>query len=105
MMTVSYTHLDVYKRQGQLPPHAEDLLARLADAGMDPIIAHAERNPTLAQKVDQLEKWCERGVLVQITAKSLEGGFGAKAADAAWRIDVYKRQPLHRSRWLPDGAR
>ena len=71
---------------GQLPPHAEDLLARLADAGMDPIIAHAERNPTLAQKVDQLEKWCERGVLVQITAKSLEGGFGAKAADAAWRM-------------------
>ena len=45
-----------------------------------------KRNPTLAQKVDQLEKWCERGVLVQITAKSLEGGFGAKAADAAWRM-------------------
>lgn len=71
---------------GQIPPHAEDLLARLADAGMDPIIAHAERNPVLAHKLDQLEKWCERGVLVQITAKSLEGGFGAMATDAAWRM-------------------
>jgi protein-tyrosine phosphatase len=70
----------------QLPPHAEDLLARLADAGMDPIVAHAERNPTLAQKLDQLEKWCQRGVLVQITAKSLEGGFGAEAEAAAWRM-------------------
>ncbi|HEY1182848.1 MAG TPA: CpsB/CapC family capsule biosynthesis tyrosine phosphatase [Bryobacteraceae bacterium] len=70
----------------QIPPHAEDLLMRLADAGMDPIVAHAERNPVLARKLDQLEKWCERGVLVQITAKSLEGGFGPKALDAAWRM-------------------
>jgi len=70
----------------QLPPNAEDILARLTDAGMDPIVAHAERNPTLAQNLDRLEKWCERGVLVQITARSLEGGFGAKSMDAGWRM-------------------
>ena len=71
---------------GQIPPGTEDVLARLADAGMDPIVAHAERNQTLSQKVDRLEKWCERGVLVQITAQSLEGGFGGKAMNAAWEM-------------------
>ena len=70
----------------QLPPRVEDLLARLADAGMDPIVAHTERNPALAHNIDQLAKWCERGVLAQVTAKSIEGGFGAKAADTAWRM-------------------
>jgi protein-tyrosine phosphatase len=70
----------------QIPPNTEDLLTRLADAGMDPIVAHAERNPSLAQKPDELEKWCERGALVQITGKSLEGGFGAEAEAAAWRM-------------------
>jgi protein-tyrosine phosphatase len=71
---------------GQLPPNVEDILDRLARAGMDPIVAHAERNATLAQKLDKLETWCERGVLVQITARSLEGGFGARAMDAGWRM-------------------
>jgi protein-tyrosine phosphatase len=70
----------------QLPPNAEDLLARLADAGMDAIVAHAERNPALAQSLDRLGKWCERGVTVQITANSLDGGFGAKSMDTAWRM-------------------
>ena len=71
---------------GVIPPRADDLLARLADAGMDPIIAHAERNPTLARKLDQLELWCRQGAMVQITAKSVEGGFGANAAGAAWQM-------------------
>ena len=70
----------------QIAPHAEDILERLAGAGMDPIVAHAERNPTLAQSLDRLEKWCRGGVLVQITAKSIEGEFGARAMDAAWRM-------------------
>jgi len=71
---------------GQIAPNAEDILERLAGAGMDPIVAHAERIPALSQHLDRLEKWCERGVLVQITAKSLEGGFGARAMDAGWRM-------------------
>jgi len=70
----------------QISRSAEDMLERLAGAGMDPIVAHAERNPTLVQNLGRLEKWCQRGVLVQITARSLEGGFGARAADAAWRM-------------------
>ncbi len=71
---------------GQIAPSAEDIFERLAGAGMDAIVAHAERIPALSQKLDRLERWCERGVLVQITAKSLEGGFGAHAMDAAWRM-------------------
>jgi protein-tyrosine phosphatase len=71
---------------GQVAASAEDILGRLAGAGMDAIVAHPERIPALSQKLDRLEKWCERGVLVQITALSLEGGFGPRAADAAWRM-------------------
>lgn len=70
----------------QISGSAEGILERLAGAGMDPIVAHAERNPTLAQSLDRLEKWCGRGVLVQITARSLEGGFGARTMDVAWRM-------------------
>ena len=71
---------------GQIPPNTEDIFDRLAGTGMDPIVAHAERNATLSQKIDRLETWCERGVLVQITARSLEGGFGARAMETGWRM-------------------
>jgi len=70
----------------QIASSAEDILERLAGAGMNPIVAHAERNPTLAQNLDRLEKWCRSGVLVQITAQSIQGEFGARATDAAWRM-------------------
>ena len=70
----------------QIAPGAGEMLDRLSGAGMDPIVAHAERNPTLVRDTDKLKKWCERGVLVQITAQSIEGAFGARAADAAWRM-------------------
>jgi protein-tyrosine phosphatase len=71
---------------GQIAPSAEDVLDRLAGAGMDPIVAHAERIPALSESLDRIEKWCQRGVLVQITAKSLEGGFGARAMHAGWKM-------------------
>ena len=70
----------------QIAPNAEDILGWLAGAGMDPIVAHAERIPALSQHLGRLEKWCQRGALVQITARSLEGGFGARAMDAGWRM-------------------
>jgi protein-tyrosine phosphatase len=84
--TVNAKNFLLLEFPGQIPPSAEEILARLADAGMDPIVAHAERNQTLSQNLDRLENWCDRGVLVQITAKSLEGGFGARAMDAGWKM-------------------
>jgi len=69
-----------------VPQATQSILDRLMSSDMFPIITHPERNPILSQKLDQLSSWVERGSFVQVTAKSLEGGFGAAARDSAWKM-------------------
>lgn len=69
-----------------IPGNTERILDRLMEHGMFPIITHPERNPILAKKLDQLASWVERGSLLQVTAKSLEGGFGGSAKTAGWKM-------------------
>lgn len=66
-----------------LPPYTEDVIFRLQVAGYKPILAHPERNASLAARPERLQPLVERGVLVQITTTSLLGGFGAQAKSAA----------------------
>lgn len=56
-----------------------EILGRLEDAGMIPVITHPERNDLLRQRVDKIAAWVEAGVRVQITAQSLVGDFGRRA--------------------------
>lgn len=65
------------------PPYTEDVIFRLQVAGYKPILAHPERNAILAARPDRLGPLVERGVLTQITATSVLGGFGAQAKAAA----------------------
>jgi protein-tyrosine phosphatase len=58
-----------------------EIFSRLQDAGMTPVITHPERNGLLRQRTDQIEKWVESGVCVQVTAQSLVGGFGRRAQE------------------------
>ncbi len=58
-----------------------EILARLGEAGMTPVITHPERNSLLRQRVDQIASWVEGGALVQVTGQSLLGGFGRRAAE------------------------
>ncbi len=69
-----------------VPQATSSILDRLMTNDMFPIITHPERNPILSHKMDELAKWVERGSFVQVTAKSLEGGFGGTARDAAWKM-------------------
>jgi protein-tyrosine phosphatase len=69
-----------------VPQTTAEIFDRLMDRGMFPIITHPERNPILAGKMDQLATWVERGSFLQVTAKSLEGGFGKGARVAAWKM-------------------
>jgi protein-tyrosine phosphatase len=69
-----------------VPQATASILERLMTSDMFPIITHPERNPILSRKLDQLASWVERGSFVQVTAKSLEGGFGASARDSAWKM-------------------
>jgi protein-tyrosine phosphatase len=61
--------------------NTEEILARLQDAGMIPVITHPERNGLLRQRIEQMQRWVEAGALVQVTAQSLLGNFGRRAAD------------------------
>lgn len=66
-----------------LPPYTDDVIFRLQVAGYQPILAHPERNASLAAAPARLGPLVERGVLVQITTTSILGGFGAQAKSAA----------------------
>lgn len=69
-----------------IPLDTAGIFDRLISRDMVPIVTHPERNPILSQDPDRLASWAARGGLLQVTAKSLEGGFGNVARDAAWKM-------------------
>jgi protein-tyrosine phosphatase len=64
-------------RPQAVPAAIEQFLVTLLDAGYLPIIAHPERNSWFTHHHDVLTSLVRRGALLQITASSLFGGFGA----------------------------
>ena len=69
-----------------VPQATAEIFGQLMDRGMFPIITHPERNPILAGNPDRLATLVERGSFVQVTAKSLEGGFGKGPRAAGWKM-------------------
>jgi protein-tyrosine phosphatase len=68
--------------------HTGDHYSRLEDAGMRIIVTHPERNGLLRQRPELLEQWVAEGRMMQVTAQSLTGGFGAGAERfARWMLD------------------
>jgi protein-tyrosine phosphatase len=63
---------------GPLPDDFADRLLALAARGFRLTLAHPERNPTVQARPDLVGELVERGVLVQVTARSL-GGRGTAA--------------------------
>lgn len=63
----------------------QDLIFQAQVRGYIPILAHPERS-NLARDLDGLRTLVERGVLVQITAASLEGCFGRGVQKATRRL-------------------
>ena len=60
-----------------------EVFARMRSAGLTPIITHPERNHLLRDHRSRLAVWVGRGCLIQVTARSLLGGFGTQAQEAA----------------------
>jgi len=52
-------------------------------SGFTPVIAHPERNADVQSRPELLRPLVERGVLVQVTAASLDGRLGRQSADTA----------------------
>ena len=62
------------------------VMAALLDRGLVPIMTHPERHPVLGLIGDQFQEWIRMGCLVQVTAQSLLGCFGAHAEKSAWEM-------------------
>jgi len=76
-----------------IPRTTQEIFDRLQSAGLTPIVTHPERNGLLHSRLDQLQGWVENGALVQVTAKSLLGGFGRTARSVA--TELMDRKLVH----------
>ena len=65
-----------------LPASAEAVFHEFRIAGVTPVIAHPERHAIFRREPDRLERLVARGALCQVTAGSLLGDFGERAAQA-----------------------
>jgi protein-tyrosine phosphatase len=61
------------------PLDVADRLFRLQTQGFRPVLAHPERNREVQEAPERLRPLVERGVLVQVTAASLDGRLGRTA--------------------------
>jgi len=66
-----------------LPTNASEVIFELLAAGLAPIIAHPERNPSIVRQPQLLFDLVARGALAQITAESLTGTSGASVQSCA----------------------
>lgn len=77
----------------RIPPFTINAIRHLSGRGLQAIIAHPERNKAVMADPDCLEPLLAEGCLMQITAGSLIGNFGARAAGAA--AELLRREWIH----------
>lgn len=68
------------------PEEAEPLIGEILSTGVRVILAHPEAHPSLRGERRRLERWAERGVLIQANAASFMGLYGKSIAQAAARL-------------------
>ncbi len=56
-----------------------NVLNRLLETRIVPIITHPERNPSVQGNIKEVESWVRDGCLMQVTAQSITGRFGNRA--------------------------
>lgn len=64
---------------GEIPFGAERLTAWLLQQGIQPLIAHPERNKGLLRAPGKIKPFIEQGCLLQVTAGAVAGRFGEPA--------------------------
>jgi len=69
-----------------VPPNFEKLVQRLLDAGYVPVLTHPERLSWAVSHYAIIDRVNRAGCLMQITASSVIGGFGARAQTLALRM-------------------
>jgi protein-tyrosine phosphatase len=76
-----------------VPSRWDTFLLSFLASGMTPIIAHPERNAWFMNHPEALSSAVQSGILVQITAASITGGFGEEARDFC--IHLLRRNLVH----------
>ncbi len=76
-----------------LPSYAEQVLFELQARRLVPVIAHPERNAHIAENLEIARRMAERGMLLQVTAASMVGAFGARTRGVAEAM--VKRRLVH----------
>lgn len=77
------THLLIELPLAELPRWADEVLFAVALAGVTPVLAHPERCLGLVRRPDWLVRAVDRGVLLQMNAASVDGGYGREVARLA----------------------
>ncbi|CAI6085834.1 tyrosine-protein phosphatase [Cohnella sp. JJ-181] len=73
------THLLIEQRWSDYDPGTPEIVQRLLDAGVTPILAHPERHPFFRDDPELLPQLIELGLWTQVSADSLVGNFGPDA--------------------------
>lgn len=63
-----------------------DEAERAERAGLQPVLAHPERNSAIVERPDRVAEFVERGWLLALNAQSLDGRHGADARVTAWEL-------------------
>lgn len=69
-----------------VPAGWDAFLLSFLDAGLTPIISHPERNAWFIHHPEALAAAVQSGLLVQVTAMSITGGFGPETRDFSVRL-------------------
>jgi protein-tyrosine phosphatase len=77
LVTINEKYVLVELPFTQLPIYTEEILYKLS-LNYTPIIAHPERYMYLIGKTDLIQKWVEKGIMMQINTGSLEGQYGIR---------------------------
>ncbi len=72
--------------QNSIPVGTDNLIHWLRRRDVLPIIAHPERNQVFLKYPDKLRALTDMGCLLQVTARSLTGGFGQRARRMASQL-------------------
>lgn len=65
---------------------ADDMLRRISELGLIPVIAHAERYHFVQENPEVTYEWCQKGYVIQVNKSSVRGSFGKSAQHMAYRM-------------------
>lgn len=68
------------------PDFADDILHRVSEMGIKPVIAHAERYDFVLDNPEIVYEWRKKKYLIQANKGSFQGRFGGEIRHAAYRL-------------------